>query len=206
MHMRRVLKVLLLLLVVPVAAQTVLPPVVPATLESAYADARSAFAGRTREKAVLMTCWERVGSSALAGALKMPERVCINTVQLELRWNRDGDLLASGVGMRIYPEDERTASYGAAFGQMTSPARVFRAEHRSLQAWRGPKGWTAEMLLSASGPDEQGRDGGIRLVLELDGTGKVTGSSVRGSLSCSDDRLCGGLVGELESLTYQRMR
>lgn len=160
----------------------------------------------TRETATLMSCWDRGPTGPLADALELPRTVCVNSVELELRWNRDGDLIAAGASMVTYPEDSLVTSYGTGFGQTTGPLAAWRAERVPLQARRADSGYRVEMTAKVGPLDDGGRDAAAILVLYLDRQGKILNHAVRGELSCSDSLLCGPDLGKLEQVPYARAR
>jgi hypothetical protein len=158
----------------------------------------------TREKAALMSCWDRGPAAPLADALELPRTVCVNSVELELRWNRDGDLIAAGASMVTYPEDALVTSYGSGFGQTAGPLSAWRAERVPLQARRADSGYRVEMTVKVGPLDDGGRDAAAILVLYLDRQGKVLNHAVRGELACSESLLCGPGLGKLEEVPYAR--
>lgn len=172
------------------------------TLESALQEA-PVPPRLTRESASLLSCWDR-GASALADALELPKTVCVNAAELELRWNRDGDLIAAGASMVTYPEDSLVTSYGTAFGQTAGPLAAWHAERVPLQARRADSGYRVEMTVKVGPLDDGGRDAAAILVLYLDRQGRILNHAVRGELSCSDTLLCGPDLGKLEEVAYKR--
>lgn len=147
----------------------------------------------------LMTCWQRPrGARTEADEVNMTRTVCVNTIDLVLRSNREGDLIVSGA----------TGSTASGFGQMayssSNPPRFFRLEAQPLSARKTSYGHQAEVVLETSPADAEGRSYQVVLVLDLGRDGKVSGSSVRGVVSCVDYDRCGGMVGDTLKLDFVR--
>jgi len=156
----------------------------------------------------LMACWQRPrGARTEADEVNMTRTVCVNTIDLELRSNRDGDLIAHGAGMALSAGD-KTMSTASGFGQMAysygNPPRFFRIEAQPLSARRAPNGYRAEIILESSAADAEGRSYNTVLVLDLGRDGKIAGSAVYGVVSCVDYHACGGMVGDTLKLDFVR--
>jgi hypothetical protein len=148
----------------------------------------------TRVETPLMSCWDR-GASPAPESARLPRTVCVNAVDLELRWNRDGDLVAAGAEAVQYPGDELATSYGTAFGQTAAPLAAWRVDRAPLQARRADSGYRVELRISSGAPDADGRSVATTLVLYLDRRGKVLNHAVRGLVECQDERTCGPELG-----------